>query len=88
METSNTPYQPDLLPEKFKKYFWEYRGVALNMKEDAMLVTERILNFGNDEAVHWLLNNVTIDFLKKVVLKSRKLDKKTLNYWKVRLYEY
>ena len=76
-----------MLPEQFRKYFWEYKGVALNMRQDAVLVTEPILNFGNYESMHWLLGNVTIDFLKQTALSSKKLDKKTVNYWKLILLE-
>ena len=71
-----------LLPKKFSKYFWEYRGIDLTMKQDAAIITERILNFGNPESIKWLLANITQGFLKQILSHSRRLDKKTITYWK------
>lgn len=84
---SKNKEQDEALPEKFRKYFWEYRGIPLNIGEDATLITERILTFGNPESLHWLLNCIDLPFLKKTISKSRKLDAKTLNYWKLILNE-
>ena len=73
----------EILPKNFRKYFWEYRNVPLNMKEDIFLITERILKFGNQESLGWLLKNISETVLKNVLSKSRNLDAKTQNYWKV-----
>ena len=85
-----TTIKPDpqrLLPKKFGKYFWEYHGIALTMEQDAVLITERILNFGNSESIKWLMSNITQDFLKEVVSHNRRLDNKTRTYWNTILHD-
>lgn len=76
-----------LLPDTFKKYFWEYRGVNLNLKDDTTLIAERILRFGNTDALKWLLQYISDDFLRQLIKNSKNLDPKTVNYWNVILNE-
>lgn len=84
---SNENSLSDVLPDAFMKYFWEYRGMQLNLKDDSRLIAERILNFGNPEAVKWLLSHVSTTFLKQLIVHSRNLDNKTRNYWNIILNE-
>lgn len=71
------------VPVKFKKYFWDCDIDDLTWNSYPFFITERILQYGNSESIEWLLNVIEIDFLKTVLKKSRNLDKKTLNYWKI-----
>ncbi len=73
------------LPAKFKKYFWDCDFTTLNMKEHSFFISERILNFGNDLSLKWLLSKINKEQLTEVVERSRNLDKKTKNYWNLML---
>jgi len=55
------------------------------MDKYAFFIAERILNFGDMASLRWLIARTDKAFLKKVVEKSRNLDKKTRNYWKIML---
>lgn len=77
----------DPLPENLAKYFWDCHFNELNMEKHSFFIAERILNFGNIESLKWLLAQIDEDFLRKVVEKSRNLDKKTRNYWNLMLKE-
>lgn len=77
----------ETLPEMLKKYFWDCDFKELNMDKYAFFITERILNFGDMTSLKWLIDRTDKAFLKQVVEKSRNLDKKTRNYWKIMLYD-
>jgi hypothetical protein len=73
------------IPNNFKSYFWDCDFTELTLDKYAFFITERILNFGNMESIHWLLENVDEETLRNVVKKSRNLDKKTKNFWEIKL---
>lgn len=69
------------LPFFLIKYFWEVDFKSLNAKEYSTFILERILEYGDERAVKWALNNFS-DFQLKRVLSSRKnFSKKSANYW-------
>ena len=76
------------LPSSMKKYFWDCDFSELNYEKYPVFVTERLLNFGDQGAVDWLLERINKKQLKQLVNTSRKLDKKTKNYWQIMLNEY
>lgn len=75
------------VPPEFRKYFWEYRGIPLNLGEDKKLITERILCFGNMQSVKWLLQYLSTSNLLEIVHRSRNIDRKTYNFWTTILNE-
>jgi hypothetical protein len=77
----------DKIPIAFKKYFWDYEFSDLNLNEYGLIITERILNYGNLESIKWLLRRIDTAFLKEVVKNGRYLDKKTKNFWSIYLNE-
>lgn len=79
-------FQAHHLPEELKKYFWDCAFDELQLSLHARFITERILNFGNMQAVRWLLSVIDRPFLQDVVQNSRNLDKKTRNFWKIMLW--
>ncbi len=73
------------LPETMRKYFWDCNFESLSMKAYSFFISERILNFGDLVSIKWLLSQIDKSHLKKVIQKSRNLDKKTRNYWSIML---
>lgn len=71
------------LPERFKRYFWDVSFDELSFATNSRFIAERILNYGNQEDIKWLLSNLDRDFLKAIVKSSRNLNVKTRNYWKL-----
>lgn len=45
------------LPKGLAKYFWDCNFSELVMEEHHQFIIERILNFGDDAAVLWLLQH-------------------------------
>ena len=83
----NGGYMHQRLPEMLKKYFWDCDFEEINMDRYAFFIAERILNFGDMDSLKWLTARTDKAFLREVVRKSRNLDKKTRNYWKMVLYD-
>jgi len=71
------------LPEFFKKYFWDCDFENISLQEYSVFIIERILNFGNSDAIRWLMSNVDEESIRKIVRSSRNLNKKTKNYWEI-----
>jgi len=69
------------IPEKFRKYFWDCDFNSLSMKKHAKFIIERVLNFGTLEDIQWIRKNVSSSYFREISTKSRRLDKRTRNYW-------
>ena len=74
------------LPKKLRRYFWDCDFDELNMDKYSFFIAERILNLGDDYSIKWLLKSLSKERLQGVVEKSRNLDKKTKNYWRIMLH--
>ena len=48
-----------------------------------VMVTKRIMECGDSEAVSWMLENFSKEDMKEVLAGSRGLTKKSANYWAV-----
>ena len=79
-------HNPDL-PEEFRKYFWDVDYADLSLKKYPKFIAERILNYGDLNAIKWLETVLDREFIRSVVMNSRNLNPKTKNYWKLILGE-
>jgi len=70
------------LPKEFKKYFWDVDFEKLTFKKYPIFILERIMRLGDIEALKWLLK-VPRRKIREVVNRSRELDPKTRNFWRV-----
>lgn len=73
----------DSLPATMQKYFWDCDVKELFMADHSQFIIERILNFGDDDALHWLLAHTTRSDLINVVQHSKNLSKKARNFWNI-----
>ncbi|GBE16826.1 hypothetical protein BMS3Abin15_00650 [bacterium BMS3Abin15] len=70
------------LPSSLKKYFWDCDFDSLTLEKYGKFIVERILSYGNLHDIKWLFAHMEENQIRDTVLASRRLDKKTLNYWK------
>ena len=66
-----------------RKYFWDCDFEALSMNQYPVFISERILNLGDIYSLRWLFSEIDKEFLINLVNKSRNLNKKAKNYWKL-----
>jgi len=73
------------LPEMLREYFWDCSFEDLRLAQYPIFISERILNLGDMDSLRWLFSKIDKEFLIDLVNKSRNLNKKTKNYWKLML---
>ncbi len=42
-----------MFPENIRKFFWEYDGNEIDIQENWFFIIERLLEYGDFEAVKW-----------------------------------
>ncbi|MDI3281573.1 MAG: hypothetical protein QJR13_09405 [Bacillota bacterium] len=72
------------LPPFLYKFFWDTDPSRLDARRDRSFILERLLELGDDEAVHWLLSTYPREEIEEVVRYSRRLSRKTANFWALR----
>lgn len=77
-----TNQQKNKLPQSFRKYFWDCDFNELSVDKYPKFIIERILNYGTLSDIEWIKRSVSEAYFKKIATESRRLDKRTLNYWK------
>ena len=80
MKSGNTA--PKIIPEKFSRFFWDVESDKLS-PEHMTFIAERLLVFGDLEAVRWLRSAMPIEQFRGVVRSSRRFDAKTRQFWEV-----
>ncbi|MBO8129195.1 MAG: hypothetical protein H0Z39_08365 [Peptococcaceae bacterium] len=71
----------DSLPEFTHPFFWDVDASTINPVGDYFFVIERLLEYGNDDAIRWLMAFYRDEQLQEVVKKSRNISKKTAYLW-------
>ena len=61
--------------------FWDIDPSRLDLQENKGYIIERTLEFGDDKAVKWLFSNYPRSDIKKVLAGSRRISRKSANYW-------
>ena len=61
--------------------FWDIDPARLDLQENKDYIIERTLEFGDDKAVKWLFSNYPRSDIKKVLASSRRISRKSANYW-------
>ncbi len=73
--------QVDRLPPFLQRYFWDIDPTALDVSQHPTYVMERLLEYGDPEAVRWLLQRFSQEELAAVVQRSRQLSPRSANFW-------
>jgi hypothetical protein len=73
------------LPGELRRFFWDVAFEKLTIEKHSRFLVERILNYGDMNAIKWLLTWAKQDFIKTIVDKSRNLNAKSKNFWKIKL---
>lgn len=70
-----------MLPEALYKFFWEYDAKSLDEKVQWFQIIERIMEYGDMEAVRWVYRFYSAEQLANVVMHSRQLSRRTALLW-------
>lgn len=70
-----------MIPSYVKKYFWDVDTNKLNPNKHPYFVIERILEYGDEKALNWLLKYFKKSQLKQALLKRKNISPRSANYW-------
>ncbi len=71
------------LPAFLEKYFWDVEFEKIDFPKSRIYVLRRILEYGDQDAVHWMWKNFQRNEIKDAVSRFRGYSKKSANYWAV-----
>ena len=71
------------LPENMRYLFWDTNFDELYLQDYPEYIAERIMMFGDDFSLKYMIENIDVEILRKLVYSSRALDNKTRNYWSI-----
>jgi hypothetical protein len=69
------------LPKFLSKYFWDVDFEKLNVGKYPFFIIERILEYGDRDAVMWMLDNFRKSQIKRTLLEKRNFSARSANYW-------
>lgn len=72
-----------IIAEHLRQFFWETDLSKINIEENKQYIIERILELGDRDAVQWLFSDFSLDEIKKTLEKSKRISKKSLNFWSI-----
>ncbi|MBE3588453.1 MAG: hypothetical protein IMW93_07860 [Thermoanaerobacteraceae bacterium] len=70
------------LPACLKKFFWDVSFEDLDVRADYYFILERLLEYGDDQAIRWVLEHYGVAELLEVVKTSPRLSAKTGGFWR------
>lgn len=61
--------------------FWDTDTSRLDLQQNKEYIIERVLELGDEKAVSWLVSCYRRSEIKKVLGSSRRISRKSANYW-------
>jgi hypothetical protein len=74
-----------IIPKELRTYFWDTDPRKLSLTRHATWIIERILEWGNPQAIRWLRQEYSDRELMHVLEKSRSISHKSWHFWKIML---
>lgn len=71
----------DRKPPYSSACFWDVDPEAMKMPDHAFFAAERILSFGKQAEIRWLMKNISAETIKSVIKESRSLTPKSGAFW-------
>ena len=71
----------DLIPPQVKKYLWDVKTETLDINEHSSFVIERVLEYGDTDALSWLLKTYKKEKILDVLKQSKRISPKTGNFY-------
>lgn len=69
------------LPVFLKPYVWDTELTRVDSVRHQFYLIERVLEYGDDRAIHWLRENYTRSQIARVVRSSCAISRNTANLW-------
>jgi len=70
-----------VVPERFRPLFWDTTLSKIHIKRNARYIIERVLEFGNMNAIEWLQKVYPLQTIIDVLNLSRIITEKSRHFW-------
>lgn len=70
------------LPPLLTKFFWDVPFEGLDPKADSYFILERLLEYGDTQAIRWVLRQYRHQDVLEVIKTSPRLSAKTGSFWR------
>jgi hypothetical protein len=71
------------IPDRFRPLFWDASPGNIHIRKNARYIIERVLEFGDNEAIAWLQRVYTTRTILDVLNASRAISNKSRNFWQI-----
>jgi len=68
---------PTAIPNAVKRYLWDVNTSELSTVNHSKFIIERVLEYGDFDAIRWLTSCYSKEVITKVLKESRKISPKT-----------
>lgn len=72
-----------MIPDSFKKYFWDVDVRTLDSSKNPLFVVQRLLEKGDAESVSWVLRNFDEETVRRAFLTLRDFSPRVGTFWKL-----
>jgi hypothetical protein len=70
-----------VVPERFRSLFWDTNLSKIHIKRNARYIIERVMEFGNMNAIEWLQKVYPLQTIIDVLNMSRIITDKSRSFW-------
>jgi hypothetical protein len=71
------------IPERLRTLFWDTSLKRINIKKNARYIIEKILEYGDMDAVEWLQKVYPLSTIIDTLFLSRSITKKSKRFWMI-----
>ncbi|MDH5203676.1 MAG: hypothetical protein OEZ31_09230 [Nitrospirota bacterium] len=71
------------VPKNISYLFWDTKREGIHLKRNARYIIERVLDYGNIDALAWLQRVYPVQVIINVLSLSRNISEKSRNFWKI-----
>jgi hypothetical protein len=75
--------ETSVIPERFGSLFWDTSLSNIHLKKNARYIIERILEFGDADALKWMQRVYPVQTIIQVLYLSRAVSEKSRNFWAI-----
>lgn len=68
-------------PKFLKQYFWDIDFQKLDVEKHYQDILGRILEYGNEKAIKWMMQNFTKHDVAEILFHFRSVSPKSANFW-------
>ena len=72
-----------MLPDNFKKYFWDVKPEDIDSSRKPFFVIQRLLDKGDWESASWVFKNFDQETIKKTFTTLRDYSPRVAYFWKL-----